>query len=267
ATDRRGLPAEIYWMQPETYKAVAGAELKPPQPKLPFGGLKVREKQREYIIPPDQVLYAPTHNIRNPLSGMSKITALRNQINLKAYGESSNIWFFQNNQRPDLLVTGAFNPTVENVSLMRRIWNAAFGGDKSRGPAFLPHDMSVHLLPPTPKDAEWRGQQSFSRETILAAFGIPPPVSGDLARATYENIRTAYENFWRTVMISELDEISWFITQQFLWKWDDARRNKLVCAFDYSQIEALNEDANQIWERFMAFTQRISQAVAERQLT
>lgn len=265
--DKGGRPREIYWMQPEGYKAVAGADLKPPNPKLPFGGLKVREKQREYIIPPNEVVYAPTHNIRNPLAGMSKITALRNAINLKAMGEASNIWFFQNNQRPDLLVTGAFNPTVENVSLMRRIWNAAFGGDKQRGPAFLPHDMSVHLLTTTPKDAEWLGQQTFSRESILAGFGVPPPVYGDLARATYENIRTAFENFWRTEMISQCDEIAWFITQQFLWKWQDARKAKLVCCFDYSQIEALNEDANAIWERFMAFMQRVTAAVSSRQLT
>src|ERR1700737_3969687 len=134
ALHRKGLPREIYWMQPEGYKAIPGSDLKPPKPRIPFGGLKIRQSGKEVVIPPEMVLYAPTHNIRDPLKGMSKITALRNQINLKAYGEASNIWFFQNNQRPDLLVTGAFNPTVENVSLMRRIWAAAFGGDKSRGP-------------------------------------------------------------------------------------------------------------------------------------
>jgi phage portal protein BeeE len=258
---RGPLPREIYWLPPAQYKAVAGKDLDPPQPKVPFGGLKIREDQREYVIPPQEVVYSSTYSPVDPLRGTSKITALRNQLNLRLYGQMSNLWFLRNNQRPDVVVTGAFNPTVENVGLMRRIWRAAFGGDGNRGPAFLPADMNVHLLTMSAKDAEWLGQQHAAREDILAAFGVPPPVYGDLSRATYENIRTAYEGFWRSGIIPELDEMAWTLTQQFLWKWPDAQKAKLYCCFDYTAIEALQEDANAVWERTMAMLDRLLKAV------
>src|SRR5215472_14912267 len=265
---RNPLPRELYWMPPMQYKPVAGSELNPPQPKVPFVGLKVRPGQGkpEVIIPAQNLVYVPAANLADPIRGTSKISALRTQLNLRMYGQNSNLYFFRNNQRPDVVVTGAFNPTIENVSLMRRIWKAAFGGDNQRGPAFLPHDMDVKLLTIAPKDAEWLGQQHAALMDILAAFGVPPPVYGDLSRATYENIRTAYEQFWRTSMIAELDEIADQLTLQLLWKWPDAQRAKLVFRFDYAQIEALFEDANALWERGLNFMEQIGKQVERRMM-
>lgn len=265
---RDPLPRELYWLPPGQYTPVPGDAMKPAQPKVPFAGLRVRpgNSKPEYFLPAEQVVYAPTYNPVDPLKGTSRITALRTDLNLRLYGANSNLWFFRNNQRPDVVVTGAFSPTPENVGLMRRIWKAAFGGDGSRGPAFLPSDMRVNLLTMTQKDAEWLGQRQAAREDILAAFGVPPPVYGDLSRATYENIRVAYEAFWRTGMIPELDEMAWVLTQQFLWKWPDARDAQLVFAYDYAAIEALQEDANSVWERTMAMIDRLNTAVERRNL-
>lgn len=264
---RGRLPRELYWLIPSQYKVVSGEDMKPPQPKIAFGGLKVRRGKgmAEEFIPAEDLIYAPTYNPGDPLRGMSKISALRTDLNLRLYGQNSNLWFFRNNQRPDVVVTGAFSPTTENVGLMRRIWKAAFGGDHSRGPAFLPSDMKVQLLTMAAKDAEWLGQRQSAREDILAAFGVPPPVYGDLARATYENIRSAFEGFWRG-MIPECDEIAWFLTQQLLWKWPDAKKAGLVFGFDYNQIEALQEDSNAVWERALAFMKEIREQTVSRLL-
>jgi phage portal protein BeeE len=265
---RSSRPRELYWMPPTQYKPVAGADLDPPNPKIPFAGLKVRpgNQKPEIFIPASDLVYAPTYNPVDPIIGTSKIRALRDDLNLRLYGTRSNLWFFRNNQRPDVVVTGAFSPTMENVGLMRRIWRSAFGGDHSRGPAFLPSDMHVQLLTMAAKDAEWLGQRHAAREDILAAFGVPPPVYGDLARATYENIRSAYEGFWRG-MIPECDEIAWFLTQNLLWKWPDAQKAGLVFGFDYAQIEALQEDANAVWERVSNFLNQICLQVERRVLT
>lgn len=267
---RGPVPRELYWLPPAQYKPVAGADLDPPQPKVPFAGLKVRRKTKsasgEVFLPADQVVYAPTFSPIGDLRGTSKITALRMDLNLRIAGQNSNWWFFQNNQRPDVVVTGAFSPTTENVNFMRRIWKAAFGGDKNRGPAFLPQDMKVQLLTMASKDAEWLGQRHSAREDILAAFGVPPPVYGDLSRATYENIRTAYQHFWQEGMIADMDQMSAVLTYQFLRRWPDALKAKLWMCFDYSQIEALQEDANAIWERSGALIQRVQEMVAGRML-
>lgn len=266
---RSPLPREIYWLPPAQYKVVTGADLSPPQPRIPFAGLKVRPGQQkpEQFVPAAQVVYAPTYSPSDPLRGTSKISALKDDLNLRLYGAKSNLWFFRNNQRPDVVVTGAFSPTPENISLLRRVWKAAFGGDQSRGPAFLPADMKVQLLTIAAKDAEWLGQRHAAREDILAAFGVPPPVYGDLSRATYENIRVAYESFWRSAMIPEMKEIAWFLTQQFLWKWPDAQRAGLVLDFDYTAIQALKEDSNAVWERGMSMVQRLNEAVRWKTLT
>lgn len=265
---RQPLPREIYWLPPGQYKPIPGKDLKPPQPQVRFGGLEVTpgDGKPKYFVPASQCVYAPSMNTQDPLRGTSRITALRNDLNLRLYGQNSNLWFFRNNQRPDVVVTGQFSPTIENVSLMRRIWKAAFGGDHNRGPAFLPSDMRVNLLTMTQKDAEWLGQRQAAREDILAAFGVPPPVYGDLARATYENIRTAYEGFWRSGMIPELDDMAWTLTNQFLWKWPDAKKARLVFAFDYAAIEALQEDANAIWERTKQMLDTLNTSVERRAL-
>lgn len=265
---RQPLPREVYWLPPGQYKAIPGKDLKPARPEIPFAGLEVSpgDGRPKYFVPAEQCVYAPSMSQQDPLRGTSRITALRNDLNLRLYGQNSNLWFFRNNQRPDVVVTGQFSPTIENVGLMRRIWKAAFGGDHNRGPAFLPSDMRVNLLTMTQKDAEWLGQRQAAREDILAAFGVPPPVYGDLARATYENIRTAYEGFWRSGMIPELDEMAWVLTNQFLWKWPDARKARLVFAFDYAAIEALQEDANAVWERTKQLLDTLNTSLERRAL-
>ena len=59
---------------------------------------------------------------------------------------SDNLEFFRANHRPDVVVTGSFAPTVENIGVMRRVWKAAFMGIEP-GAVMLPKDTSITVLP------------------------------------------------------------------------------------------------------------------------
>lgn len=255
-------PAELYFMQPEQYTVIS-------DPGTFFGGILVRDNRRpQYVIPPNQLIYMANRNLADPLNGISVLSGIKNALNLRTYSQFYNYTWFKNNARPDWILTGSFSPTEENVGLMKRLVKRWLGGDSPRGPLILPADMKATLLTASMKDAEFVAMLKIALEEICAGFGVPLPVYGNLDRATYDNITTAFTHFWLTTMVPEMDQIAEALTVNYLWRfWPQTKAAGQWLAFDYTQVEALNEDVGRIYERFTAFMAQMNTALQRRAIT
>jgi len=126
----------------------------------------------------------------------------------------------------------------EEVDDEFRVENAGRVKVVDRGAKFVPSSF-------TPKDFEyeklWKGMTS----AILTAMGTPEPVVGIFENATYENVRTAFLEFWRGTngVIALGTQTSDVITNLMLPRLAGVwRGSKAVAHFDHSQIEVLQED-------------------------
>ncbi len=253
------LPTEIYFIPPAAYEPIPTNGY--------FSGIKIRDRNdgtKFRIIDARELVYDATMSLTNPLQGTSKIRAAQMDLNLRAYGQASNLWFLRNNMRPDWLLTGDFAPTDENVSKIRRLINQWAGGDNRRGPLILGGgSMQAHVLTMERKDAEWVQQQRLAQENIASIFGVPMTMMGVLENATLANVEALNVIFWKDTMFPELKRMADGLTRTFLWRWDDARRAGLEFGFDLAAIEGLGEDIGKIWERFLGFLDRINKQVSD----
>ncbi len=270
------VPTEIYWVIPSTFRPKR-------DPAGYFGGIEQVVGNRNgdggtvlETVPPEELVYLTTPNLANPLLGTSKIQVLRQAINLRMMAVESNKAFFENSQRPDVIVTGDWDNSEETIEDLRRAWRSAFQGDRNRSPLFLGQGASAHLLTLSPKDAEWIQQQRISGEEIASVFGVPVIYLNNFERATYDNVSAARRILYNDTMIPEGDQLAGDLTRRFLTRfWGPPRaasgkpsaRKRLVFGFDYLAIEGIGEDVQRIWERVSALWQRVNEQVKNHELT
>ena len=252
-----GTPSEIYWLPPGGYEPEAFDSGY-------FRGIKVKggAGQPQEHLPASKLFYHHTLNLEKPWAGTSKIAAGRMQINLNMFSLNSNSAFFKNSMRPDWLLTGDWDNTEQNTSMIRRALRRLLGGEANRSPLIIGKNTTAHLLSISPKDAEWVMQQKLSLEALCAIFGVPLPVYGNLDNGTYANYDAAVATFWTDTMKGDLDDFADGLTRNFLSRWPDAKG--LAFGFDYNRIRGLTEDINKVWERFMGFMDRIEKQVLQR---
>src|SRR5215472_4328214 len=261
AFNRKKQPAEIYWQIPTQIEPL-------PDPKKFFWGIRVTDENGVREIPAAEICYFATDNMANPLKGTSKISVLRNAINLRQYSARSNIDMFKNSMRPDWLLSGNWANSEENMNRLRREVRRHLSGANNRAPLFLGEGATAHLLTMSHQDMEWLEQQRLSQEEISAVFGVPLIYMNNLDRATYENIKTAKLILWHDTMIPEGDVYAELLNKRFLWRfWPETKDKKISLGFDYDEIEGLGEDLALIWERVINMSRQISEQVKNNELT
>jgi phage portal protein BeeE len=265
ATDTKGFPTEIYWLVPTAFTPLHGYEVRQ---NVPFGGLQYLSGGQRQTLTPDQVIYFQTDNPIDPIIGTSKVSILRNAINLRAYSQKSNMDFFKHSMRPDWILTGEWKNNEENIERIKRGLRRHYQGESNREPMVLGEGAKAQLLTTSQKDAEWQAMMRIVQEEISAIYGVPVVYLNNMERATYQNIETAKLMLWHDTMMPETKKLAAMLTQRFLYRfWPESRDAGLEFGFDYNTVTGLSEDVARIWERFNALTDRVAVQVERRELT
>lgn len=265
ATDAAGFPSEIYYMVPTGFTPLHGYEVRS---DAPFGGLGYSAGGQYKVLAPEKVVYFQTDNPTDPIIGTSKISILRNAINLRAYSQKSNMDFFKHSMRPDWILTGDWKNNDENIERIKRGLRRHYSGESNREPMVLGEGAKAQLLTTSQKDAEWQAMMRIVQEEISAIYGVPVVYLNNMERATYQNIETAKLMLWHDTMMPETKKLAAMLTQRFLYRfWPEARAKGYEFGFDYNTVTGLSEDVARIWERFNALTDRVAKEVETRQVT
>ena len=233
-----GPPQELYWlpapaMTPKNGRTwIESYEYRPSGPTL----------DTETYAPKDIVAFRRI-NLNDPLRGLSPLSAAREHISVSRMIAVQTSATLRNWSIPAgawVAPKGA-NIGEQDKRLIQRVLRA-MRGPKAQGKVpVLPEGLDWKQIALSPKDAEWLAAGKLARMTVCAVLGVPLILVGDDEKVTtYGNFRDARKIMWQDTMIPELDWIadvlnSWLVPDF------DPQRKRLVVAFDYSQIEALQE--------------------------
>ena len=149
-------------------------------------------------LKPQEVILLKEPSLLNPLRGYSTLNAIIHTYNIDEFSEKWNENFFYNSARPDVVVSTDQKLTENILRKLRSQWEKVFRGIKKAGHVVFMHaGLKADILSRSAKDMDFVKQMNFSRDKILAIFGVPKPVLGITEDVNRANAETAAYIFAR----------------------------------------------------------------------
>jgi len=143
----------------------------------------------------DEAIHAAWWSPLGP-EGVSPLRQLGTSLRIEDAATRYQMAQFRNGARPPSAITATteflgLEPDVRDALLaqLRDDVTALYAGPENQGrPALLPPGLDWKPVGHTSREAELIDQRYIDREEIAAVYMIPPPMLGDLRRATFSNI-------------------------------------------------------------------------------
>jgi len=232
-------PKEIWPVRPDRMRII-------PSPTEYISRFEYQRQHQWVPLRIDEVVWFRLHNPMNEYAGLSPIAAIRLSLDTGIDASQHNRNQFKN----DLLISNVWiktdsQPSPEELEdFDKRLKRKFASPSRSRLPFIGTKGMEPHVLGFSPRDMEHLKTLRFTLEDVSRAYGIPKIMLGDLERSTFSNFEQAEIIFWRN-MASYLqfmqNEINEMLVPQF--------GTGLSVEFDLSEIEALQDDVNEVHAR------------------
>lgn len=244
--DRAGRPTQLWPLRPDLVRI-----LRQPNGKHRYGyvigggivDLGTDVLRVRYPNPVDPLLGQP------PLRPAVRAVALDNEATdfVKA--------LLQNRAVPGVVITTQqkVDETVADRMLTR--WKDKFSGSRRGEPAVLQQGMDAKVLGLKLNELEFPDLRTISESRICMAFGVPPILVGakvGLDRSTFANYGEARKSFWEETIMPMQRRFKDVIVRQLLPEVLGAqftRPRRVTVKFDTSNVLALKESEQAIWER------------------
>lgn len=151
--------------------------------------------QEEQSFTADEAVHAAWWSPLGP-EGVSPLRQLGTTLRIEDAATRYQMAQFRNGARPPSAITATteflgLEQEVRDVLLanLREDVTNLYSGPENQGrPALLPPGLDWKPVGHTSREAELIDQRYIDREEIAAVYMIPPPMLGDLRRATFSNI-------------------------------------------------------------------------------
>lgn len=244
----RGIPIELWWAKPDRMRIV-------PHPDNYIEGYIYEWNGERIPFTADEVVWLRYPNPLDEYTGLSPISSARLGIETGVSALRSNANIFKNGVQ----LAGVLSPMDkdatwqrEQVDALREMLDKRFRGvDKAHRIAILGQSAMFSPMSISPKDAQFMELMTWTRQDIAMVFQVPPELIGDHTHATYSNINQAYKGFWTDCLVPQANMYSSEITEQLIKHFPGVDS----CVLDYSNVTALQQDANEISEQAMRWWQ------------
>jgi HK97 family phage portal protein len=193
-TDAFGTPTELWPMPPQWTEVI-------PDPVEFISGYRYgKGSESKQNFPADEVIHFRRPNPRDLFYGMGKLEAAWGAANANAALHSMDLAMFQNNGRPDYLLTIKGNASGDELERVERAIKQKFRGPRNRGNFMVSTaEIDVKPLAFPPKDLTGRDDVV---EEIAAVFGVPV----SMLKANDPNLAGASIGFasWREMTVLPL---------------------------------------------------------------
>lgn len=197
----------------------------------------------------NEVIHLKLFNPYNPIRGLSPIESVMSELQADTAASKYNKVFFENNATPDGVVE-LDKDSPADIELLRQVkheWYANHGGvDNSHKIAFLLGGMSYKSMGITQKEMDFINSRAFTRDAILAIFGVPKFVAGfmDKGEVNRSTADASVRHFWKNTLKPMLIRIQEKLQSDFFNKYAP----ELEGRFDFSMIEELRPDYKETLE-------------------
>lgn len=241
---RRGQPGETWWLKPTRVRPI-------PHETGYIQGYAYHSVSGQIItFAPDEVVWFRYPNPVDEFSPLSPLAAARLAADTSAAMMKSNNRLFEQG----LQIAGLIVPPHDKVTfsqeqasdLERQLERRLTGADKAHRWAVLRYEAQFKQLAITPKDAEFVSGLNMSFRQVCRAYGMPSPLLNDLEHATLANAREFERIAWSTSLVSDAEFRAAEVEEQYLPRFTGAPDH---CAYDFTQVSALQESATESWTR------------------
>jgi HK97 family phage portal protein len=198
------------------------------------------------LFKPEQVLHMRMFSAGDDVYGLSPLMVAARSVDSDNEAQKWNWSLLKNSGRPASAFTYEKFLGPEQVEQLRSEIRKSHAGAANAGrPMILHGGLDYKQLSLTPAEAEWLNSRKMSKLEICQAFGVPGELIGDTDHKTYQNYREARSAFYQETVLPFLDRF-----RDDLNNWLTPRFGEgLRLDYDKDQIEALQEDQTQLWQR------------------
>jgi len=228
-----GKPTEIYPLNPHKVKIAPSATEYVAGYKYSIGGGQAIDIEKAAI------LHFKYFNPVDEYYGLSPLSAGRIAVDTQVYSDTYNRNFFINSAEPrGALVTDQELSQPQRDRIVAAWMNMHRGVANAHKTALFEGGAKWEAIGITQKDMEFVSSKKMTREDILGVFGVPPSLVGVFEYANYANTREQQKIFWVNTMMPKLSKVEAVINSFLVQPYEP----NLICKFDYSGIEVLQED-------------------------
>lgn len=218
-------PDTAPWVEPETREIFYAVGYNPLFP----GSDQIDGQQM--LIPARDVLHVRLYAPQHPLIGVSPIRNLAASIASTGAIENHQAVFFDNMRRPSGILSVDTKLTKEQVTEMRKLWDAQSQHLDSGGvPILAGGQWKWSPMSITSQDAQVVEAFNMGLEQIARAFRVPLPLIGDQRHSTYNNVEQLVSAWLAMGLGFVLEHIELALT-----KWLDLPPTH-ICEFNVDQL-------------------------------
>lgn len=175
--------------------------------------------------------------------GLSPMSAAKLAIETDVYAAVWNRDFFKEGATPRSYIHigegKKMNP--DEKRRMKGQWKKKFGGLKQQDIAILDGGAKIEKIGSTQSDMEFLEQRQFSREEILAVYGVPPVLAG-IFQFSNRSARSAgteqqQRQFWEESLLPRIAKMDAAFTKAF-----QDRDMNITVGSDLKSVKALQRD-------------------------
>lgn len=242
----RGKPRELWPLEPDKMKIIAGDWLNP-----------VRAYQYADDIarplPRDVIMHTRLFNPLNRLYGMSPMEAAAYGIDQHNESSKWNKSMLDNLGVPPVWLHAKGTLTDKQIAQMGERWEKnVSGAENARKPMFSHggEGMDYVKLGMTAVELDWlEGRKALALE-ICGAFKVPAQIIGVPDSQTYANMEQAWRGLYDLAVLplaaTYCDSLSRWLLPKYV---PDARKKRMYFWFDTSGIYALQENQTELMKR------------------
>ena len=206
-------------------------------------GYEYLQDGQSATILPEFIVHGKSYNPLDDTRGLPALEVAKQPILLSYYMHRYNTAFFANDATPAGILTakGPLGDEARKVNLLN--WYKTFKGPDNKGKiAHLDSETTFQVVGSNAKDGEYLGLEKMSREEKLAIVGVPPSIVGVMEFANYSNMKEQTKIFYQFTVQPLAVEMQDAINSQLIPVWYPEDADELYVEFDFSGVEALQED-------------------------
>jgi HK97 family phage portal protein len=190
----------------------------------------------------DEIIHIWYTNPLNPFRGLAPLRAAALSVESDLMAQHYNAAFFTNSAEP----RGHYEVQEGNLTEPQRkrfqaIIEARHRGYKKAHRPLLLTNVKWVSTQLSPKDAEFLEQRKYSREEIIAIYGVRPVVVGLLEHNPQANAEVQWRDFWTATMQPKMTKLTNSLNNELAPIFGE----DLVIEWDYSKVGPLQENYSQ----------------------
>ncbi len=201
-----------------------------------------------HIYDPEEIIYIVYSNPSNPYDGIAPLKvaakAVDTDVELQDLGKATAQSMGTSN---GIITFESEDDSLDGEQLrdMREQLISTFQQNRRTGvPNLLGHSLKYTKMGQSQDEMQFLEMRKFSRDEILAAFGMLPQLLGADGSIKYDNFMSGQRIMWANKVIPDLTLIKTFFNHSFRGELEEGE----VIVFDTSRIQALRKDEKETSE-------------------